>query len=1174
MGINMINKILKYFTILLVLSIHQISIANISDALECKTTMAISGTIPNTAFTGDIQYYNNYAFALSMNGIQVIDMDNTQIPTIIIEKLNADKEQNVSAIQIIGNYLYAFNYHYLGSSHPSKGHHLIDVYDIADILNITHIGELIDENESRHSVSSIIQIDENTIAAMSDHISFYDISTPENIRQISLWHPDWHPEGEEEFSFFGKSKIYQNHIYAPYTKHEIFMPGVTNINMAIIDISNIFAPMLVNDIKNSGVMDVEFDGALAYFASTDKGWEIFDVSDPANPLLMNQQEIAESATTYFTSVLLDGQSMYITNLFSGLDEYNITDPLNPTLVNSIKMDIEIFEGDPSFAFGPLIFEKNGDMALIGSVKDNNAISIVKTDLIKLPQNGSYIDNTNSNTIVPITGSDKYFIGFDFPGYPFSSYLFEISSTKEINKLSQFDSSFPIGIKGDFVFMGGMDTIEINGRMEMTYSLDIYDISAPESPIMIKRIPTASDFLAKFDNDRLYYTETNNRNDKNIHVIDISDPVNAKEIFQFAPDFNGLEFAAINNTIFFLSDNEIVAVDISNPTNPVEISSTHFATSNTTWLETKDGFLYLITMDVQKGESSTINIFDVRTPENMVNIGEYNINPATIATMKMIHDNFIILNTSNQEIEIFDISDPYDLKQAAFVSKPLDSEILAYAASSNNLLTNGDKGIVSFSMECIQSETCNQYSSSLTLHEQNGRAYSETKSGWWWLPGTTNWFATGSDEDLGNKVSIETTLYSKGDGIYTTTACNYNDSPPVISLSGNRIISLNVGDDYIEPGFAAMDDIDGDITDKVIVTGEVDTQTAGTYTLFYSVTDSSGNISDLKIRTINVTKIEGCIEHTSTLQQHEDAYRATSETVGDWWWNTGTTTWYAIGSADELGTTASGVITLHQYKVGVFHKGSCPTPPEVIIHRYYFDGTIFKVEGNASDNNNDISNITIKIDDNLTTCSGTIPFICEVDATTLPAREKVKVEIIATDEENMSSEPVTMWITIPDNFPPKITNIITEVTNINAVISGDIIDNDSNSFEMIIKNLAFSSEQLILEYTCKISDIHFECTITNMIPGSYYIAVNVADDSGNTVNSSKIITVVFIGDNEQCVTSTNQVHVDNGRAISFGSTAVISNPDNPFGFFIGSMDKTTTLQQTDNSYWEEVDSCDN
>ncbi len=67
-----------------------------------------------------------------------------------------------------------------------------------------------------------------------------------------------------------------------------------------------------------------------------------------------------------------------------------------------------------------------------------------------------------------------------------------------------------------------------------------------------------------------------------------------------------------------------------------------------------------------------------------------------------------------------------------------------------------------------------------------------------------------------------------------------DLPPTISLTGSATIILKVGDEYIEDGCVATDNEDGDITSSITTSGTVDTSIAGTYTVVYSVTDSSDN----------------------------------------------------------------------------------------------------------------------------------------------------------------------------------------------------------------------------------------------------------------------------------------------------------------------------------------------
>lgn len=79
-----------------------------------------------------------------------------------------------------------------------------------------------------------------------------------------------------------------------------------------------------------------------------------------------------------------------------------------------------------------------------------------------------------------------------------------------------------------------------------------------------------------------------------------------------------------------------------------------------------------------------------------------------------------------------------------------------------------------------------------------------------------------------------------DWVVTTQAESVNTVLPVITLNKPLYPTIIQGTEYIDPGATAEDDIDGDITNRVSVSGAVDIQTPGVYKLQYNVTDSDGN----------------------------------------------------------------------------------------------------------------------------------------------------------------------------------------------------------------------------------------------------------------------------------------------------------------------------------------------
>lgn len=103
----------------------------------------------------------------------------------------------------------------------------------------------------------------------------------------------------------------------------------------------------------------------------------------------------------------------------------------------------------------------------------------------------------------------------------------------------------------------------------------------------------------------------------------------------------------------------------------------------------------------------------------------------------------------------------------------------------------------------------------------------------------------------NGVVTYTVTDSSGNRTEVSRTISYSDTmPPEITLLGDAVMRLNAGKQYTEPGFSAFDNTDGDLTEMVTVSGEVDPYHAGNYTLTYSVRDRSGNQTEIS-RTVEV-----------------------------------------------------------------------------------------------------------------------------------------------------------------------------------------------------------------------------------------------------------------------------------------------------------------------------------
>ena len=120
-----------------------------------------------------------------------------------------------------------------------------------------------------------------------------------------------------------------------------------------------------------------------------------------------------------------------------------------------------------------------------------------------------------------------------------------------------------------------------------------------------------------------------------------------------------------------------------------------------------------------------------------------------------------------------------------------------------------------------------------------------------------------NNDLSDEVVVLSNLDSNSIGTYTITYTLHNktrirnievvEQPSVITvifLNGDKNVYINAGSSYDEPGYSAIDAIDGDLTDKVNVSSNVNTSKRGTYTIIYSVVNSAG-VTTSETRTIIV-----------------------------------------------------------------------------------------------------------------------------------------------------------------------------------------------------------------------------------------------------------------------------------------------------------------------------------
>jgi hypothetical protein len=352
--------------------------------------------------------------------------------------------------------------------------------------------------------------------------------------------------------------------------------------------------------------------------------------------------------------------------------------------------------------------------------------------------------------------------------------------------------------------------------------------------------------------------------------------------------------------------------------------------------------------------------------------------------------------------------------------------------------------------------CQEYTATNSQHEAAGRAYSQKTTSWWMS--TTTWYANGSDENLGTSGTTSVTLHQPEPGYFAKGVCPTPDTTaPVITLVGNNPLEVMQGATYQEPGATATDDRDGDLSAQLVITGSVNTAAIGEYTRFYNVSDSAGNAAETVTRTIQVVPAPPCQEYTATNSQHETAGRARKESKTSWW--TSTSTWYAIGSGDNMGTSGTTTQTLKEQPggSGYFALGSCPSEPQPpSIDGYQITKLTSEqliISGQASDPDNDLESVGVILGFAGEFCEGTTQFTCTIDLVEwglTPGTEFV-ASLEAKDALGARSEQIHIDITVPADQPPVIDWAQVTVSGNDATFMGSASDPEGEVFAVVIHN---------------------------------------------------------------------------------------------------------------------------
>ena len=331
-----------------------------------------------------------------------------------------------------------------------------------------------------------------------------------------------------------------------------------------------------------------------------------------------------------------------------------------------------------------------------------------------------------------------------------------------------------------------------------------------------------------------------------------------------------------------------------------------------------------------------------------------------------------------------------------------------------------------------------------------------------------------DGDITDDIVTVSTVDTEAVGTYTVTYdvsdANNNDAVqvirtvnvedttiPVITLTGDATVTIEVGSTYTDAGATAQDNYDGDITDDIVTVSTVDTEAVGTYTVTYDVSDANNNDAVQVIRTVNV----------------EDTTIPVITLTGD------ATVTIEVGSTyTDAGATAQdnydGDITDDIVTVSTVDTEAVGT---------------YTVTYDVSDaNNNDAVQVirTVNVEDT------TIPVI------TLTGDATVTIEVGSTYTD--------AGATAQDNYDGDITDDIVTVSTVDTEAVGtytvtyDVSDANNNDAVQVIRTVN------VVDTTIPVITLTGDATVTIEVGSTYTDAGATAQDNYDGDITDDIVTV--------------------------------------------------------------------
>jgi hypothetical protein len=444
------------------------------------------------------------------------------------------------------------------------------------------------------------------------------------------------------------------------------------------------------------IQDFLIEGDMIYLAIYKLGVSIISIEDLLYPKLLGYVDLVE----YYPRLFKKHGFLYCYSLYRNqIKQIDISDPASPEIIRSFffqSANNVSFYGEYMFAAcgweGLKVYDFSASEAFVEVYTDksaycydvdieNDIACVVMSDTIRILDISSVdaplvigkIANSVYHFKASINGDMVYAAGYSLSSYDISDpmepslvdnkYLPNIANSIFVtgdyilvatdDKLIRFkaDEAGILTMIGEIVTPGLSNSIALYGNYayvsNLWGSINILDISDPESPFFINTIPITREVMSVKIVDNFLIVSN-----WGIRIFDISDPLNPVEISYLGLNTQTYKFYIIDDIVYLAAGSKGLAIIDASDLNQLELISLYDTPGIAFDLDVHSDENLIYVADWNGG----MRIIDISDPAAPIETGSIEIfSFESLRTVK-VSGQYVWIGSSNYGIRIYDISD--------------------------------------------------------------------------------------------------------------------------------------------------------------------------------------------------------------------------------------------------------------------------------------------------------------------------------------------------------------------------------------------------------------------------------------------------------------------------------------------------------------------------------------